>query len=87
MLRPGWNLGRILDALGAEGIPSSAGACDEIYREQAFVDAALGPKEPLPTASRLADTSLVFPLHPTLAERDMHDTCTAVAKVLGVATS
>jgi dTDP-4-amino-4,6-dideoxygalactose transaminase len=87
MLHSRWNLGRVLDALDAEGIPSSAGACDEIYREKAFVYAGLGPNKPLPTASRLADTGLVFPLHPTLSERDMHDTCTAVAKVLGVATS
>ncbi len=86
-LRPEWNLQRVLDALLAEGIPCGVGACDEIYREKAFVDAGLGPSEPLQAAKRLADTSLVFLLHPTLAERDMHDTCTAVAKVMGVATT
>ena len=87
MLRPEWNLQRILDALNAEGIPSSAGACDEIYREKAFVNAGFGPNEPLQAASRLAETSLVFPLHPTLAERDMRDTWTAVIKVMRVVTS
>ena len=87
MLRPGWNLERILDAIGAEGIPCGVGACSEIYLEKAFVHAGLGPKQPLPVASRLADASLMFMLHPGLTEQDMRDTCTAVAKVMRAATT
>lgn len=87
MLRVGWNMQRILDALAAEGIPCGVGACSEIYLEKAFVDAGLGPKERLPVASRLADTSLMFMLHPGLAEQDMRDTCTALAKVMRAATA
>jgi dTDP-4-amino-4,6-dideoxygalactose transaminase len=85
MLRPGWNLERILEALNAEGIPCAVGACSEIYLEKAFVDAGLGPKQPLPVASRMADSSLMFMLHPGLIEQDMRDTCTAVAKVMRAA--
>ena len=77
---------RILEALDAEGIPSSVGACSEIYLEKAFTDAGLGPKQQLPVASRLADASLMFMLHPGLAEQDMRDTCSAVAKVMRAAT-
>ncbi len=87
MLRPGWNMERILEALDAEGIPSGVGACSEIYREKAFVDAGLGPREPLPVAQRLADSSLMFMLHPGLTDEDMRDTCTALAKVMRAATS
>jgi dTDP-4-amino-4,6-dideoxygalactose transaminase len=87
MLRPEWNLERILEALNAEGIPSSVGACSEIYLEKAFVDTGLGPKQPLPMASRLADSSLMFMLHPGLTEQDMRDTCTALAKVMRAATA
>ena len=87
MLRPGWNMQRLLDALGAEGIPCGVGACSEIYLEKAFVDAGLGPKAPLPVASRLADSSLMFMLHPGLSGEDMRDTCVAVAKVLRAATA
>jgi hypothetical protein len=87
MLRSGWNMQRLLDALGAEGIPCGVGACSEIYLEKAFVDARLGPKQPLPVASRLADSSLMFMLHPGLTEQDMRDTCAAVAKVMHVATA
>ena len=87
MLRVGWSMQRILDALAAEGIPCGVGACSEIYLEKAFVDAGLGPKRPLPVAKRLADSSLMFMLHPGLAEQDMRDTCTAVAKVMRAATT
>jgi len=86
MLRSGWHMERILEALNAEGIPSSVGSCSEIYREKAFVDAGLGPNEPLPVAKRLADASLMFMLHPGLTEQDMRDTCAALAKVMRAAT-
>jgi dTDP-4-amino-4,6-dideoxygalactose transaminase len=87
MLRPEWKMERILEALDAEGIPSSVGACSEIYREKAFINAGLSPKVPLPVASRLADSTLMFMLHPGLAEQDMRDTCTAVAKVMRAAVA
>src|SRR5487761_2714392 len=86
LLRAGWNMERILEALGAEGIPCGVGACSEIYLEKAFVDAGLGPKRRLPVAKQLADSSLMFMLHPGLTEQDMCDTYTAVAKVMRAAT-
>jgi dTDP-4-amino-4,6-dideoxygalactose transaminase len=85
LLRSGWNIERVLDALEAEGIPSSVGSCSEIYLEKAFVDAGLGPQQPLPVASRLAGSSLMFMLHPGLSEQDMRDTCAAVEKVMHAA--
>jgi hypothetical protein len=87
MLRSGWNMERILEALDAEGIPCGVGSCSEIYLEKAFVDAGLGPPQPLPVAKRLADSTLMFMLHPGLTEQDMRDTCTAVAKVMHAATT
>ena len=86
MLRAGWNMLRILDALAAEGIPSSVGACSEIYLEKAFVDAGLGPNKRLPVAKQLADSSLMFMLHPGLAGQEMRDTCAALEKVMRAAT-
>ncbi|MBE0613569.1 MAG: DegT/DnrJ/EryC1/StrS aminotransferase family protein [Burkholderiales bacterium] len=87
MLRTEWKMERILEALDAEGIPSSVGACSEIYLEKAFKDGGFGPKQPLPVASRLADSTLMFMLHPGLTEHDMQDTCTAVAKVMRAASA
>ncbi len=86
MLRAGWNLPRILDAFGAEGIPCGVGACSEIYLEKAFTGARLGPSQPLRVARQLADTSLMFMLHPGLGADDMRDICAAAAKVMRAAT-
>ena len=87
LLRPEWNVQRLLDAIGVEGIPCGVGACSEIYLEKAFTDAGLGPKAPLPVARRLADSSLMFMLHPGLTEEDMQDTCAALVKVMCAATA
>ena len=72
---------RVMAAVNAEGIPCYSGSCSEIYLEKAFVDAGLGPKERLPVARELGETSLMFLVHPTLTEEDMLDTVKAVAKV------
>ncbi len=85
MLMPGWDQTRVIAAINAEGVPCFVGSCGEIYRELAFTRAGLQPVRPHPGASRLAQTSLAFLLHPTLNERDMLDTCAAVAKVMRVA--
>ncbi len=87
MLTPEWNMQRLLDALTAEGIPCGVGACSEIYLEKAFVNAGLGPKQPLPVSHQLADSSLMFMLHPGLTAQDMRDTCAALAKVMRAAIS
>ena len=38
-------------------------------------------------ARKLGETSLMFPVHPTLSETDMRDICEAVDKVLTVAAA
>lgn len=84
-LTPGWTRDRVAAAIAAEGVPCSYGSCAEIYREQAFVSAGLGPDGRLPGAARAHDTSLAFLVHPTLEDRDMQDTAEAVRRVLEVA--
>lgn len=86
-LKPGWNQSRVVEAVNAEGIPCFFGSCGEIYLENAFRNRGLGPKERLPTARRLAETSLMLLVHPTLSEPDMLDTCAAVDKVMRAATA
>jgi dTDP-4-amino-4,6-dideoxygalactose transaminase len=73
---------QIMAAINAKGIPCYSGSCSEIYRETAFTDAGFGPKERLPTAQKLGDTSLMFMVHPTLTEDDMHATITAVESII-----
>lgn len=84
-LKAGWDRDRIMTAICAEAIPCYSGSCSEIYLENAF-GKDLRPVQRLKVARQLGETSLMFLVHPTLSEEDMHDTCTAVQKVLTVAT-
>lgn len=83
-LRAGWDNQNVIEAIRAEGIPCFAGSCSEIYLEKAFPE-AWRPCQRLRGAKSLSDTSLMFLVHPTLSEADMHDTVNAVQKVLAVA--
>jgi hypothetical protein len=84
-LRAGWNRGRIMAAIHAEGIPCFSGICSEIYREKAFPE-AWRPQKRLSIAKELGETSLMFLVHPTLSEQDMLDMCCAVEKVMYAAS-
>jgi dTDP-4-amino-4,6-dideoxygalactose transaminase len=84
-LRDNWTRQRIINAINAEGIPCvSASGSSEIYLEKAFPE-AMRPQRRLPTAQETAETAMIFLVHPTLSDSDMHDTADAVGKVLSVA--
>jgi dTDP-4-amino-4,6-dideoxygalactose transaminase len=83
-LREEWDRQRIIDAINAEGIPCFVGSCSEIYLERAF-PAELRPRERLPVAKELGETTLMFLVHPTLSELDMEDTAAIVERVLACA--
>jgi dTDP-4-amino-4,6-dideoxygalactose transaminase len=85
LLAGGWTRDRILSAILAEGIPCYSGVCSEIYLERSFTP-ALRPVEPRRIAQALGETSLMFLVHPTLSDSEMHETCKAVSKVLYAAT-
>ena len=84
-LAEGWDRDRIMNAVTAQGVPCFSGSCSEIYLEKAFTDAGYGPKERLPVAKELGETSLMFLVHPTLSEEDMHRMADAVDVVMSQA--
>jgi len=86
-LLPGWTRDRIMVAINDLGIPCFSGSCSEIYKEVAFTAKGLGPKVPFPAAGELGETSLMFLVHPTLAEQDMDTTAAAVRKVMAQASA
>lgn len=71
-LAVGWSRDRIMQAIQAEGVPCFVGSCSEVYLEKAFQTAGLTPAERLPVARELGETSLMFPVHPTLELEHMH---------------
>jgi dTDP-4-amino-4,6-dideoxygalactose transaminase len=85
-LKPGWNRDRIIAAVVAEGVPCFTGSCSEIYREEAFVKAGIGPDKALPVAKALGETSLMFLVHPTLRDEDIVRTGDVVDRILAQAT-
>jgi sugar O-acyltransferase (sialic acid O-acetyltransferase NeuD family) len=85
MLASGWSRDRIVRALQHEGIPCGSGCCSEIYLEEAFQRAGLGPAHRLPVAQELGETSLMFLVHPTLSDAAIEATSDAIKSVLASA--
>jgi dTDP-4-amino-4,6-dideoxygalactose transaminase len=85
-LRTGWTRDRILQGFAARGIPALSGSCSEIYLERAFADSGLQPAERLPVARELGETSIAFPVHPTLRVETLEHWVDGARSVLTAAT-
>jgi dTDP-4-amino-4,6-dideoxygalactose transaminase len=81
MLEAGWTRDRILAELNDSGIPCFSGSCSEIYLEKAFPP-AIRPTERLRAARELGETSLMFPVDPTLTAGDMCRIAEVVSRVM-----
>jgi dTDP-4-amino-4,6-dideoxygalactose transaminase len=80
-LQSGWSRDRIVAEISALGVPCYSGSCSEIYLEKAF-PIEWRPKNRLPVARELGETSLMFLVHPTLAAEDIVRSCDVVNKVM-----
>jgi dTDP-4-amino-4,6-dideoxygalactose transaminase len=76
-LKNGWNRDRIIAEINAQGVPCFQGSCSEVYLEKAFDNKDYRPKDRLPVAKKLGETSLMFLVHPTLGEEEMN----SIAKI------
>ena len=86
-LAEGWDRDRIMNAIVAEGVPCFSGSCSEVYLEKAFTDLGLGPKERLPVAKALGESSLMFLVHPTLTNAEIKKTLQALKAVMSQAAT
>ena len=86
-LQDGWNRDRIMNEIVKLGVPCFSGTCSEVYLEKAFDNTGWRPKERLPIAKRLGETSLMFLVHPTLTEEEIRKTTEAIQKVMSVASN
>lgn len=88
-LASGWSRDRIMNAISAEGVPCLSGSCCEVYREKAFstlpLPSSVRSHARLPGCAALAETSLSFLVHPTIADKDLNDIKSATEKVLTAA--
>lgn len=85
-LAEGYTRDRIVEAINAAGVPCYQGSCSEVYLERAFDNTGWRPKQRLPVARELGETSLMFLVHPTLTEAEIALTCSVISNVLERAT-
>lgn len=81
-LATGWCRDRIIEAINAQGVPCYQGSCSEVYLEKAFDGTGWRPKDRLPVAKALGETTLMFLVHPTLTADDMNRSVNAITSVL-----
>jgi dTDP-4-amino-4,6-dideoxygalactose transaminase len=67
--------------INEKGVPCYSGSCSEVYLEKAFDNTGFRPKERLPVARELGDTSLMFLVHPTLTNVQIQKTCDVLIEV------
>lgn len=85
-LAEGWDRDRIMNEMVARGVPCFSGSCSEVYLEKCFQDLDLAPKERLPVAKELGETSLMFLVHPTLEQVHIDKTCETLRAVMAEAS-
>jgi len=85
-LANGWSRDRIIEEVNALGVPCYQGSCSEVYLEKAFENTEWRPKERLPVARALGETSLMFLVHPTLTDAEIQKTCDAIERVMSLAS-
>jgi len=81
-LKCGWSRDRIMEAINKLGVPCFSGSCSEVYLEKAFDDTGYRPRQKLPIAQKLGETSLMFLVHPTLTTAEVAKTCDVLTKVM-----
>jgi len=72
----------IMASINDQGVPCFSGSCSEVYLERAFDNTSFRPKERLPNAMLLGETSLMFLCHPTLTEDEIQKTCDVITSVV-----
>lgn len=84
-LKSGWSRDRVMAEIVARDVPCYSGSCSEVYLEKAFDNTSWRPKERLPMARELGETSLMFLVHPGIGEEEVGRTVEAVKKIMSVA--
>ncbi|RTZ14667.1 DegT/DnrJ/EryC1/StrS aminotransferase family protein [Vibrio aquaticus] len=81
-LKSGWTRDKIIKAIVEQGVPAYQGSCSEVYNERAFDGTGFRPKEPLWNAIQLGETSIMFLVHPTLTQSEVHFMSRVIRTVL-----
>lgn len=77
-----WSRDRIVAEINALGVPCYQGSCSEVYLEKAFDATGWRPAQRLPHARALGETSVMFLVHPTLTDAELHRICEVIQSVM-----
>jgi dTDP-4-amino-4,6-dideoxygalactose transaminase len=86
-LQAGWSRDRIVAELNSLNIPVLQGSCSEVYLEKAFDGVIPRPRQRLPSAQLLGETSLMFLTHPTLSDDEVFKICEGIRVVFNEAAA
>ena len=86
-LAQGWSRDRIVADISGAGIPCFQGSCSEVYLEKAFDETGWRPRDRLPVAQELGETSLMFLVHPTIDDAQMSKIVEVLREVMGRASA
>jgi dTDP-4-amino-4,6-dideoxygalactose transaminase len=84
-LREEWDRNRIVAELAQAGVQVLHGTCPEVYLEKAFDGMPFKPRERLPVARELGETSLMFLTHPSMGNVELDHTVSAIGRVMAQA--
>lgn len=85
-LRPGWSRDHIVAELNGRGVRVMQGSCSEIYLEKAFDGTPWRPKDRLPVARELGETSLMFLTHPTMTGDEIDHIGVEIRRIFDLAS-
>jgi dTDP-4-amino-4,6-dideoxygalactose transaminase len=79
-----WSRDKIMQAINDKGVACFSGSCSEIYLEKCFGAEGLMQEKRLPNAKKLAETSLMFLVHPTITEEEMQENLKLIKEVVSL---
>ncbi len=85
-LADNWTRDRIVADLNGRGIPARVGACPDISGENAFAVAGINTANARPNAQKIADYTIMLPVHPTLTDSNITFMADALTSVLSNAS-
>ena len=85
LLKNNWDRDKVMAEINSRGVPCFSGSCSEVYLEKAFDGTGFRPKERLPIARELGETSLMFLVHPTLTQAEVDKTSEVLVEVMALA--
>ena len=85
-VKSGWSRDRIQLEIEQQGVSCLSGSCSEVYLEKAFDYAGYRPEQRVSVARQLGERSLMFQVHPTMAERELDRMVDVIRSVLSEAS-